>query len=462
MVRAGKVAIWGALLAACGGEGGTGGDPCTAWPEAPAGAVVHVSACGDDGGDGSVDAPFRTLGPALASAAAGATIVLAPGRYEGSLVVDDAVTIAGAGADATHLVAADGEPGIVANADLTLRGVAVEGATVAGVWLRGAEATLEDCAVRGTRASADGEFGFGVLAVEESALTMTRCALTENAGPGLLVHTGQATVDAAVVSDNGGAGIRFEQPGGDVSVRGSEVRGNVESGIAVFGGRGIILQNRVTGTRPGRGGSADGIVVAALTDEHDAVLAEAEARIAEDNEVEDNARAGILVGGGARGIILQNYVAGNARAGVWLQEHAEVQVERNRLERNAFVGIAATGGAHGIILQNFVADTRMGEDQQGLERVTVGDAIGLFDEARAEVSENDLRGSARAALVADGVTGEIAGNRLEGNARGIILQNLPHPDDVMVDTAFEHLEGEDLVGVLADRLDARGSIDLPH
>lgn len=63
-------------------------DPTPARPcDVP--AVLCVDASADGGGDGSAEAPFRTIGDAVAAAGAGAVVQVAGGEYEEAVLVDE-------------------------------------------------------------------------------------------------------------------------------------------------------------------------------------------------------------------------------------------------------------------------------------------------------------------------------------------------------------------------------------
>jgi nitrous oxidase accessory protein NosD len=95
-------------------------------------APVYVSPTGNDGsGAGSADAPFQTIGKALASAPAGGQVVLEPGVYKEAVAIDKAVT----------LTSDTSKPDAVANTivDATgqINGITVSGPATAGTVIHG-------------------------------------------------------------------------------------------------------------------------------------------------------------------------------------------------------------------------------------------------------------------------------------------------------------------------------------
>jgi hypothetical protein len=102
-----------ALLAGCGGDGGTGPDDHNA-----PGDTIYVDPGYTGNETGSRSRPFNTIAEALAIAEDGNTIALAPGAYDegGDVLVTSAVTVEGAGADLTVV---DGGFAVVVESDDT-------------------------------------------------------------------------------------------------------------------------------------------------------------------------------------------------------------------------------------------------------------------------------------------------------------------------------------------------------
>ncbi len=85
--------------------------PSDGWPtDVPETAVVFLRADADPGGDGSQDAPFRTLAEAVAATPDGGAVAIAPGAYEATLIDRD-VSLRGACAEVV-LSGTDREPAL--------------------------------------------------------------------------------------------------------------------------------------------------------------------------------------------------------------------------------------------------------------------------------------------------------------------------------------------------------------
>ncbi len=173
----------------------------------PAGAhVLYVQAGASSGGDGTEAAPFATIADATAAATPGTIIALAAGDYDEAVVLRDGVELWGTCAAQTHLtvttpafatvtllgtgtavrdVSISGDTsGLVVEgrAAATIDGVAIEGATTAGMEVRmDGQATLDDVVIRDTQTSPTDHFSaWGLLVdtggrVVASRLAVERC-----------------------------------------------------------------------------------------------------------------------------------------------------------------------------------------------------------------------------------------------------------------------------------------------
>ena len=157
------------------------------WPSGlPATGVVYARAGAPGGGDGSRATPYDRIGDALAVASSGTVVAIAAGEYPEDLVVPDGVTLWGACSAGTTVSGAGSEDGVVTlvgaaavardlrvtgdrvafwatgGAQLTMRGVVIEDALLAGIFAVDSDVTLEDVVIRRPRPGPGGENGRGV------------------------------------------------------------------------------------------------------------------------------------------------------------------------------------------------------------------------------------------------------------------------------------------------------------
>jgi hypothetical protein len=388
-------------------EKGDGGQPAAActWPGAPAGVslVLYVGiGCASTGADGSRDRPFALISEALAAVgeAAEAAILLAPGTQPEAVSVSTGrIHILGATDDSGTRLATIAGPGegvavrVGAGAELILGPVRVAGGGEAGVQAgAGAYLELRDSSI-------EGNVGVGVLITEARGIILNN-----------------------LVAGNRGGGIRIEKAAEKVRVEGNTVRGNHRFGISGSEAVGIILNNLIKDTSvavgdPGGALVADGIQM----------LGPGGNLELRDNTVQGSGRVGVLASGEVVGIILNNKVSSNGRAGIWLEARAgkagTIKVEGNTVRDNGFVGIGMTGESVGIILNNLVSGTAPGEPEREGE-VAMGDGIGVFGGSLCEVRDNDANGNARAAILVDDAhpATVVVGNNATGNGYGVVVQ----------------------------------------
>ena len=204
-------------------------------PAAAQASRTWVSGVGDDANPCSRTAPCKTFPGAISKTAAGGEIsVLDPGSY-GSLTITKSITIDGNGHVAGVLV--NGAfSGIFVNAPSTshvvLRNLAFDGsggAVNAIRYIAGGSLVLDNVTVRGFQRGVSFDGGAGVT----GRLEILRSGFFDNATAVFLEPEESSTV-AATLADvrlsGNGAGVRAES-GSTVSISGSTISGNTNSGV---------------------------------------------------------------------------------------------------------------------------------------------------------------------------------------------------------------------------------------
>ena len=194
-----------------------------------AGATLDVPAGGD-------------LAAALARARAGDVVRLGPGTHRGSLGRAAGISIEGAGADRTLVLAPEGEDGLVAPGKAALRGLSIRaGRGRSALKVLGGAVRLDDVALSG---GSCGAF------VDGGSLTGRGVDLAGEYG--LLVRDGRVGLDGGTAR---GTGAAVGLLGGDVALRRYDVLGpGREAGISVS--RGSASLEAVTIRSPGPSGIA--------------------------------------------------------------------------------------------------------------------------------------------------------------------------------------------------------------
>lgn len=211
--------------------------------------VLHVLAGADPGGDGTLGAPFATIGEAIAAAPDGALIALSKGTFDEVVTVDRPLTLQGAcvaetivapsvaseteavltltgdGATVRDLQVAAARLGVVVEAadGVRMESVLVAGAQVAGVRVDAAAVlAATDLVVRDTGARpSDGMNGYGLEVIGGGRADLARAAFERNTTIGITVDGVGAELSASdlVVRDTlsrpsdllygSGVGVRF-------------------------------------------------------------------------------------------------------------------------------------------------------------------------------------------------------------------------------------------------------------
>lgn len=435
----------------CGATAGCdGSSSCVtdAYPPAPQSAVdlVHVSAaCPASGADGSPEHPYPSMQQAIDAASPGDAILVAPGTYPENLVIDEMISIIGAGddvepADAPVVLEApeafavqvvDNAPSVV------LQGLAIVNAPGAGVWARnGAEVFLHGLRVEGTQPDENGDYGYGVLATDDGSIIVCKSAVTGSALAGVLVSGAHAEIEFSEISGNHGrGGVRLQEAASEVKITGTVLDGNDEAGIGVYGSDVLVEDCTVRGTvATGDANIGDGLVVTRLKDDGGMFFGAAKATVI-GSTFADNARLGLLFSGGAEGGVASTTISANGfgaafGGGLWAQSGsgaaAGLSIQGCEILENRYLGIGLTSGAKALIQGNQAISGTVAEDVfVGLDEAPIGDGIGVFSGALATIADNQIGGNGRFGVVLDGAEGTtIEGNTVTGSAdAGVLVQN---------------------------------------
>jgi hypothetical protein len=282
------------------------GDGCGAapWgdaPDSPTNVYVDATATAT-GADGTKQAPFPTLGAALAKAASGAVIVLAAGTYpeavaptksvqirgrcasmvtlsgaakvSGSITATVAVQSGKVGLHGLTLASPKGLGIVVVGGVVTADAVVIDGASQMGVLVggTGAKVSMSRSVIRNTLASSSGALGYAVQAQSAGAFDATATAFVGNRDtglsvfdPGTLVTLDDVLIEGTLAQKSGNFGRGLDvNLGAKVSAKSLVLVGNHETSINVTdaGSTVDVTGLLVSGTLPTKG--AFGIGVSAV------------------------------------------------------------------------------------------------------------------------------------------------------------------------------------------------------
>jgi nitrous oxidase accessory protein NosD len=258
-------------------------------PESGGGAQELVVAAAGGG-------QYRTLHEAVAAAAPGARILVRPGRYAGSVVVDRPLELLGQGPASEIVVEND------AGCCLKLE---AETATVRGLSLR--------CTV-----DPESDDEHPCVEVRRGHLTLQDCQVTSSSGPGVLVNGRQAraALRGCAIRNSEERGVAVEE-GARATLENCDLEGNVLAQVEVFDEAEAVLRNCRL-----RGGRFQGVVAD-----------EGGVATLEDCEIRDHPRAGVEVYLDGRAVLRRCGIGGND-LGVWLHKGGSADVTDCNLKGN--------------------------------------------------------------------------------------------------------------------------------
>jgi len=428
------------LLAGCFSGGNK--NPC-GYPAVPEGIeeLRYVSAtCAEATSDGSKDLPFETITEAINALGENGAVLIGSGAYTENLIItQDGLSLhGGQDKDKNPSVVISGATDsaviqIQGASDVVLVNLVVKNPVEAGVKIDGGSLTASALAIDGATSDETGVTGHGVWAMGGAKVDIQDSTIQNNAGIGVLLSESYGIILNNKVASNARGGILTNKANDEVEISENNLNSNAIFGIGVVESRGIILNNLVADTSTSNEGAiGDGIHVTG-TDAYADV---------QGNEVWQSARSGIFFSGEVRGIILNNMVATNGMGGIWLQngagQSAAIELKENQVTSNLFVGIGLSSDAYGIILNNLVANTGAipGADPTN----AMGDAILVKNNSWAQIENNVLNNSARAAVLAHYASPDtqILGNVGAGNIYGVVVQGTEIAD--FDDLSFEEAE----------------------
>jgi hypothetical protein len=166
-----------------------------------------------------------TIAAALAAAAPGDTVRLAPGTYAETIALKDGVRIAGGPSTIDATGFAHGITGDASVRSARISGLTVQGAQAQGIFLNGSVGVrIESSTVRGS--GAQGLWAMG------AQIQMEKVELSANAAQGLVTTDSTVSIEDCRVLDNVYAGLRFD--GGSAKVEKCLVRNNGGTGAVRF------------------------------------------------------------------------------------------------------------------------------------------------------------------------------------------------------------------------------------
>ena len=357
---------------------------------------------------------YTTIAAAITASAAGDRILIRPGEYDESLIIDKDLDIRGDGRAEQITVRSVDAPVISLRAgraqisNLTIRRPTAEGtqleadALTGAVQIEGGQPVVRDCDI-------SSRVGSGILIQGNAAPVVRANRIHGNKHAGVsVVDQGRGTFEGNDISVNAFNGVAVAS-GADPVVRTNRVHDNKQSGVYVFDqGRGTFEDNDIFAN------ALNGVAVASGADP-----------VVRTNRVHDNKQSGVYVFDQGRGTFEDNDISANTRNGVRVQSRGDPTVHANRIHHNkhagvsvdsgggtfagndisvnAFNGVAVASGADPVVRTNRVHDNK----QSG---------VYVFDQGRGTFEDNDIFANAlNGVAVASGADPVVRTNRVHDN-----------------------------------------------
>ena len=326
-------------------------------------------------------------------------------------------------------------------ASLVLRRSVVARNQGAGVWIKGADATIEGSLIQDTRASADGTGGQGINVEQVAQRAPPKLGLREsivrrNRSAGVWVYGGEATIEESLVQDTrpreldgyygfGVLALGRLEPGGvhpaSVALKGSTIAGSPFGGLAVYGSSATLERSVVRDTKEpeARRWGGPGVLASSLGGEP-SVLALKQSLVTDSSDV------GVLVEG-SRATLEGSAVLragtrlgdGGGGAGIYAwpgkdRVPTDLKLLDCQVEKSGSVGVQAVS-------------TPL-EVQRSMITGSVGDAVGFGDgvvvqgaDARLELLDSLVQDSERCGIVAVGAAGLVDRSLIARNALSVMV-----------------------------------------
>ena len=282
---------------------------------------------------------FTTISKAIRAARPGDRILIRPGLYLESLVIDKPLEIIGDGAAAdiqihardTHVVVFRANISRIAN--LTLRQVGGE-----GTW-------------------------YGVD-IGQGRLELEGCEITSQSGPCVAIHDGaDPRLRRNTIHDGKQVGVWVRNQGLG-TLEDNDITANVRAGVVIdTGGNPTLRRNTI------HHGKNTGVYVY-----------EQGLGTLEDNDITANAAAGVAIETGGNPTLRRNTIHDGKNCGVLVYEHGQGTLEDNEITANAYSGVEIRADGNPTLRRN-----RINRNEY--------EAIWIHRAGKGVVEDNDLTGN---------------------------------------------------------------------
>ena len=290
---------------------------------------------------------YDTITAAIAASGVGDCILIRPGEYDESLVIDKDIRLHGHGqpgqivlrsADSPAITIRGGN-GVITN--LTIRQTATRGTEPSGeedtaaFCVEGGEPLIQDCDI-------SSDVGRGIMIVGSANPGIRGNRIHDSKRSGVLVRSqGRGTFEDNDITANASAGIGVES-GGDPVVRSNRIYKGHQFGVLVRAhGRGTFEDNDITGN------TFSGIGIESGGDP-----------VVRGNRIRNCLGHGVYVYKKGRGTFEDNDITANTFSGVKIESGGDPVVRSNRIRENGSGGISVSWTGRGTITGNILRSNK--------------------------------------------------------------------------------------------------------
>jgi len=367
--------------------------------KAPADAGSLVASASGDG-------DYLSITEALANVTPGGRVLVRPGVYEETVVIDKRVNVVGDGPRDKVIVRGVGASCLKSGAEaarvagLTLRGAAGGGgASAFAVDVSRGELVLEDCDVSSDTLSCVAVHG------REAAPVIKRCRIHDGADSGLYFFDGAAgAVEDCEVYGNANVGVAING-GARPAVRRSKVYGGANAGVVVWQGASALLEEcEVYGNRLANLGVSDGAKLTARAchvheGENSGVFVHRDGEaVLEDCELYGHREAEAAATTRGRLFLSGCRIHGGGDSGVYVREEGQALLRGCEVNDNAASGVSVGAGSVLAVVESsiydnarFAVEAASGADVRVEDSDLTGNGLGPWDVeygARVESERN--------------------------------------------------------------------------
>jgi F-box protein 11 len=342
------------------------GDQVTAKKEPPT-HVVDAWQRGD----------FATLGEAVKAARPGDRILVRPGLYEESLVVDKPLEILGDGPVAEIEIRARGADTLLFQASI---------GRVANLTLRQADSEGTWCAV----------------AIMQGRLDLEGCDISSQCHAGVAIRNGaDPRLRRNQIHDGGESGL-YVYDGGLGTLEDNDIFGNTLSGVTIDSGANPTLRrNQIHGSKQcGVYVSENGLGTLEENDITGNTMAAVEIRTGGNptlrrNQIHDGKAGGVYIHDEGLGTLEDNHIAGHALSGVEIKSGANPTLNRNQIHDGVYVYDNGLGTLEdNDITGNTMAGVEIAtRGNPTLSRNRIHDGVYVYDNGLGTLEDNDITGN---------------------------------------------------------------------